>query len=697
CPYGPPTGGFPDYLFYADGDLSSDLWVGSVRFGNPTTHRIESYFPDSEWAFPMSYWSACSQAGNCRQSLGEITDMWFMARQTGPPYTISHVRTEATDPPFAFAPTWSFPSSLVSAVKFEPGQRLVVHNAMDAEGVTFTASDPAYGWHGIRFEPGSAGDLGPDGAKKTQIKHVAGINNASVYVNDANVTLDRVFIEGRVQQPADYDLEVAAVWATGSNASVTVRNGSEFTPHTGGGLVAASGATITASEESIIADGVYAWGYGGPSDAFVWDVTGNAPARAGAYGAVWLGPADLSFAPTLPNNTFEAEASYAGSLTASNHGVAYASRFGTTEGHHNNWLFDKGGVDPGFATSEYYSDVDAVYNWWGQASGPDLAQTSVTTGSTFEYCPFLTDPFSGAASTCGNKRALRDEGAASGPAESASKGLALPQEASAAAARVALLHGDVPGALAHLTALLSNPLAHRAEQQKGMSVAARIAATEPGQAARALLTAQARLDSPNRPGALRALAVADAGRGNHPDALASATALIAEGGEHAVAGHVLSALAQSAMGRPEAAWAALEEAERIAPGDRDVAMARREIGLRLAAPGDVRARMGTPAQGVAAPEAYRQTATGGRDLLGDPHPNPTRGQVSVPVTLASPSDVRIEVYDVLGRVVALLHEGPLGSGPHRFDVAARTLVPGTYLVRADLGGAPHTRRFTVVR
>ena len=138
--------------------------------------------------------------------------------------------------------TWGIPGL---TLRFPENRKLIVEGDLTASGVTFTASDPAYGWRGIRFEPGASGVLEANGLDRTSIDQVAGYDgDASVYVHDASVSLDGVDIDGREQQPADYDLEVSAVHATGMQASVGVSNFSEITLHTGGGIEATFGATV---------------------------------------------------------------------------------------------------------------------------------------------------------------------------------------------------------------------------------------------------------------------------------------------------------------------------------------------------------------------------------------------------------------------------------------------------------------------
>ncbi len=50
-----------------------------------------------------------------------------------------------------------------------------------------------------------------------------------------------------------------------------------------------------------------------------------------------------------------------------------------------------------------------------------------------------------------------------------------------------------------------------------------------------------------------------------------------------------------------------------------------------------------------------------------PYPNPSRGPVTIPLRLARPMRVRLVVYDLLGREVARLVEGPLAAGEHRMS------------------------------
>ncbi len=79
-----------------------------------------------------------------------------------------------------------------------------------------------------------------------------------------------------------------------------------------------------------------------------------------------------------------------------------------------------------------------------------------------------------------------------------------------------------------------------------------------------------------------------------------------------------------------------------------------------------------------------------------PYPNPSRGATTVPLVLGEAAEVHLVVFDVLGREVAVLHEGRLGAGEHRFVLDA-ALPAGAYLVRASGAGGGAVQRLTIAR
>ncbi|HYE96914.1 MAG TPA: endonuclease [Rubricoccaceae bacterium] len=78
--------------------------------------------------------------------------------------------------------------------------------------------------------------------------------------------------------------------------------------------------------------------------------------------------------------------------------------------------------------------------------------------------------------------------------------------------------------------------------------------------------------------------------------------------------------------------------------------------------------------------------------LSVPSPNPFLEETRLVLTLARPAAVRVEVVDVLGRRVAVLHDGPAPAGALPLSLGGQSLAPGLYLVRATGAGSVVVRR-----
>ncbi|MDX1438621.1 MAG: T9SS type A sorting domain-containing protein [Rubricoccaceae bacterium] len=79
-------------------------------------------------------------------------------------------------------------------------------------------------------------------------------------------------------------------------------------------------------------------------------------------------------------------------------------------------------------------------------------------------------------------------------------------------------------------------------------------------------------------------------------------------------------------------------------------------------------------------------------------PNPSTDRVHVGLSLDETSNVSVEVFDVAGRRVALLHEGLLQAGTeHTFVLSQTGLAGGVYVIRASDGTSTLERRITIVR
>ena len=79
--------------------------------------------------------------------------------------------------------------------------------------------------------------------------------------------------------------------------------------------------------------------------------------------------------------------------------------------------------------------------------------------------------------------------------------------------------------------------------------------------------------------------------------------------------------------------------------------------------------------------------------------NPASGHsLVVDVALPTAAPARLEMLDVMGRVVAERDLGALGTGRHAVDLSAglRAFAPGVYLVRVTQGGDARVARVTVI-
>lgn len=83
--------------------------------------------------------------------------------------------------------------------------------------------------------------------------------------------------------------------------------------------------------------------------------------------------------------------------------------------------------------------------------------------------------------------------------------------------------------------------------------------------------------------------------------------------------------------------------------------------------------------------------------LGTPRPNPFNPSVTIPLTLAAAARVTAVVYDVTGRGVALLADGPFAAGGHALVWDAGESASGVYFLRVRSGGRTAARKLVLVK
>ncbi|MEM8601949.1 MAG: T9SS type A sorting domain-containing protein, partial [Bacteroidota bacterium] len=92
-----------------------------------------------------------------------------------------------------------------------------------------------------------------------------------------------------------------------------------------------------------------------------------------------------------------------------------------------------------------------------------------------------------------------------------------------------------------------------------------------------------------------------------------------------------------------------------------------------------------------------ETTQAGTFALHSAFPNPFSARTTLGFTLPEAADVRLDVYDLLGRRIATLVDGPQAAGYTAVTFDAAQLPSGTYLYRLEAGRTQLVERFTLVR
>jgi bacillolysin len=88
--------------------------------------------------------------------------------------------------------------------------------------------------------------------------------------------------------------------------------------------------------------------------------------------------------------------------------------------------------------------------------------------------------------------------------------------------------------------------------------------------------------------------------------------------------------------------------------------------------------------------------------LAQNHPNPFNSQTQIRYQVPAAGSMRLEIFDLLGRRVVLLQDGPAEVGLHTLtwngrDTAGRPAASGVYLYRLETGDASLTRKLLLLR
>lgn len=84
-------------------------------------------------------------------------------------------------------------------------------------------------------------------------------------------------------------------------------------------------------------------------------------------------------------------------------------------------------------------------------------------------------------------------------------------------------------------------------------------------------------------------------------------------------------------------------------------------------------------------------------LAATSYPNPFTPATTIRFTLPEAADASLVVYDILGREVAMLVDGPMEAGTHAVRFEAGHLPSGTYFYRLEVGSAHLVEQMTLIK
>ena len=150
-------------------------------------------------------------------------------------------------------------------------------------------------------------------------------------------------------------------------------------------------------------------------------------------------------------------------------------------------------------------------------------------------------------------------------------------------------------------------------------------------------------------------------------------------------------------------WLAFEQTQAVgetAGGDEPVARLAFSISREapVGVPADIVLAVRDAAGALVAEKTVRVEVSAPLALAVDPpRPNPSRGAAVVPYLTPAAGRVRVSVFDLLGREVAVLVDADEPAGAHAARVPSGRLAAGVYVVRVVAGGEARVARLTVVR
>lgn len=660
------------------------------NMGDNGESGVEEFFSDSNWILPYDWPRVCAEMPNCANP-DDITEISFLtpSQSTQPGFPRSYTTTQGADwhIPAGRAARWS--GGDLAELRIGAGGRISASGTFHATGMTFTASEPAEGWLGVRYNAGSGGSLTDVTLTRVGTTEPPGLSAAVTIIN-ASPSLTDV----RVQDPGPFT--VAGVAVSGASASPVITR-LQALGLTDAGVSVSGDArvdlvrgNIDGNMSGVVASGAGSVAYFVPG-AFGGNMRGPSITGNLGLGVVASSSAEVRFGAPSPQHGLASVTGNIGrGMTASSGGALYA---GTATVYQRNHIFLNGGNSQtgNVRASGTGSRAYVQCNWWNTSTPTaNDFRAGATSGGLLTLSRYLTaDPFQNASPPCRNiiVDGSSTERSAAVFRSDDTDGTLLRRDSTLTARLLAAIELPTPAAAVEALTALVVDAPESEEAAAALGEIGGLAASVGAPATAVLDAATSQAIGALRVAAWQALVTSRAAQGDVSGAFLATDALIAEGA--AVPGEAARVYLHVAAGDTTSAVAALERLEAAAPGSLEAAVARAFLGLGPDPFAD--GRMAAPETAFA--HGIAPTSDGRLHLS----PNPAGTAATLTLTLADASAVRVTVHDLLGRTVAQIASGVLESGTHRLSVPVTGLAPGVYVVRAVVGETISTVRLTVAR
>ena len=561
---------------------------------------------------------------------------------------------------------WAIPGL---QLRFAPGKHLSIKSSLVSSGTLLTASNASAGWGGVTVSGGGSATL----QGGTIVQRVMGYGNGAVTTTDGSLILDGAIVRDPV--PSNLLFGVRVYGGTGGG-QVVIRNGTQILGHRLGGVESTSSAWVQIKDSQIRDSGGDGLNSNG---ADLWvsnsDVTGHAGWGARVPGTGHVAFLDFSQTgiPAGSENTVM-NGNATGDLTVSNGTITG----GSAQSYRRNSFYSRTTAGPVTQLhAENGSSAALVFNYWGQAAGPDFNRVVLSGKSSFDYCPYIT---TWGGSTPGGP--CVSDGFGGGESDALADALAA-LDARDPTGTVSAVR-DALGATAWADSVIARSIPI-------VVAALRVEDTMDG---RDLLTALRQAGSgftTQDPFLARTFAQLEL-RKDRASGLAAVHALAADSAT-APSGLAVLALDALAAGEPSAARQNAAAALAALP---DVGYLAEEVTFVSMTHEAVMRTLGERTAPVVATTGFDEFAA-----LAPVRPNPAHGRAAVDLLLETRAHVTVSVVDLLGREVTQITDARLDAGRHALTLDVTTLPAGVYLMRARAEAENRavvlTRRLTVLR